>query len=53
MLNESHLKWCQQHDWGQDAKLEKGKIILSQNEYREKQTVIFSSFKALKTWAGY
>jgi len=57
-MNEKHLNWCRSHDWGRNASLVDGKIYLIE-EYLDKDNIriekpiSFSSFRKLKSWAGY
>lgn len=52
-MDNWHIAWVNSHDWAKEAnpRLDNGCIkVYDSHEYRERQ---FSTFAALKNWAGY
>lgn len=60
-MNERHLAWAKQHDWGWNAFLNNGKLFVPNDgsNTHEPYAIIrgawleFSSFPELYWWAGY
>lgn len=58
-MNQKHLKWARSHDWGREAFLKNGKLLVINSEPAESYGVSrgawieFASFENLRAWAGY
>tara|TARA_S200002703_G_C3669804_1_gene205641 strand:- start:112 stop:291 length:180 start_codon:yes stop_codon:yes gene_type:complete len=59
-MNLRHLKWAAGHDWGRQAFLKEGKLLIANNGEPtggfatvRGAWLEFSSFNDLAAWAGY
>jgi hypothetical protein len=60
-MDNRHLKWAQDHDWGRHSFLKEGKILVPNDgtNTHEPYAIVrgawleFSTFENLYYWAGY
>lgn len=59
-MNNKHLLWAQSHDWGRNAFLKDGNMLVPSNGDPAEPCGVsrgawieFASFTALRYWAGY
>jgi len=51
IMDETHLRWAQDHDWGERATLLDGAIYIEEQPGMPETE--FLTFSDLKSWAGY